>query len=147
MQLKTVLRTVNTLLQNNSDTAHLDTSHTKQVLHQLSKCLNTGAATQETAQSCQNSDTSPPSPPTTRKKTYAEATSTMKRPTGPPRTHNKSGTKPTPSRRSDFGRLIVDFGRDETVHQIPPDNISKIRSSLNLLYPLITEFKDNKLIK
>ena len=26
-------------------------------------------------------------------------------------------------------------------------NISKIRSSLNLLYPLITEFKDNKLIK
>jgi hypothetical protein len=69
------------LLQNNSDVAHLDTSCTKQVLRQLSECLNSRAATQAPAQSRQNSDNSPTP---TQKKSYAEATSTTKRPAGPP---------------------------------------------------------------
>jgi len=131
-QLETVLRTVDTLLHNNLDIAHLDTSHTIQVLRQLNKRLDTGATTvtQTLASPRQNSDrTRSPTP----KKTYAEATSTMKRPAGPPRTHhNKTGTKsiPLPSRKSDFGRLIVEFGED-TVHQLPPD---KIKDNLNDLF-------------
>ena len=45
----------------------------------------------------------------------------------PPRTHNTTNTKPTPSQ---FGRLVVDFG-SETVHQLPPD---KIKDKLNGLF-------------
>ena len=99
----------------------MDTSHTKQVLSQLTDGLNTGATTQAPAQPYQNSDTTHIP---TQKKSYTEATYTTKRSLGSPGTHNlnKFDTKPIPSRRTDFGGLIVDFG-DETAHHLPPDRI------------------------
>ena len=126
-QLETVVRTVDTLLQN-PDIAHLDTTHTKQVLCHLNERLNSGATTQleKPASPCQNTArTHTP----TQKKTYAEATSTTKCSNlkGPSRNqHNKTGNKPSLLRRTDFGQLIIDF--DNTVKQIPSD---KIKDALN----------------
>jgi hypothetical protein len=90
-QLETVLRTVDTLLQNHSDTAHLDTSHAKQVLRHLNDRLNPGAANHELATPSQHTDrTHAPA----QKKRYAETTATS---AGTPRSHHhKTGTKPTP---------------------------------------------------
>ena len=126
-QLETVLRTVDTLLHNHSDTAHLDTSRAKQVLRHLNDRLNPGAANHEPATPSQHTDrTHAP----TQKKTYAEATvtPTTKRPAGAPRTHHhKTGTKPVSPKSTDFGRLIVDFGRN-AVNQLPP---AKIKDELN----------------
>ena len=89
-QLETVLQTVDTLIQNNSDIAQLDTSHTKQVLCQLKERLNSGATTQATAPPRQN--TVRTHGPTQKKKTYAEASSPMKHPEGPPRKNHVKTT-------------------------------------------------------
>ena len=126
-QLETALRSADTLFQKYPDPAQLDTSCTKQVLRQLIERLNPGAKTQASAPPSQNSDRNHPP---TQKKTYAEATSATKRPTGPPRTHRTmTGTKPGPPRRTDFAKLIVEF--DDTVKQIPSD---QIKDQLNDLF-------------
>ena len=129
-QLETVLKTVDTLLHKHSDIAQLDTSHTKQVLRCLNDRLNPGAVNLEPTLPIHHSDrTHAP----TQKKTYAEATvtTTTKRPAGPPRTHHtKTGTRPIPPQRSDFGRLVVDFDNCE-LHQVPPN---EIKDKLNNLF-------------
>ena len=128
-QLDSVLKTIDTLIQNNSDFAQLDTSHTKKALGQLNERLSPRAPNQAPASPSQHSErTHAP----TQKKSYAEATSstTTKGPLGPPRPHHKNAdTKPVRPRHTDFGQLIVEFGG--TVQQISPD---KIKNELNSLF-------------
>jgi hypothetical protein len=113
----------------NTDSARLNTTRTKQVMCQISEHLNPRAGTQESASTSQNSAGTHA---LTQKKTYAEATSTTKRLPGPPRSHhNKTGTKPSPPWRTDFGQLIVDFG--STVQQLP---LSKVKDMLNDLFTI-----------
>ena len=112
-QLDSVLQTVDTLIQTNSDFAQLDISHTKQILGQLNERLNPGATNQTLAPPSQNyKRTCDP----TQKKTYAEATSaaTTKRFHWH---HKKIVTKPAPPRRTNFG---------SAVQQVPSDKIKNI---------------------
>jgi hypothetical protein len=135
-QLESVLRSTDTLIKFHLDINQLDTSSVKQVLNQLIERLDPGVTTQAAAHPSRNSDRIHPP---TQKKSYAEATSTTTRPTGPPRSHRSTtgtkptltGTKPGPTRQTDFARIVVAFTGKDNVKQIPS---VQIKDQLNGLY-------------